>query len=59
LKLARYDPQGNLKESLIVAKTSASRRSGFPVIVSHGDDVYLTWTDISSEPRVKVARVQF
>ncbi|MFT6643656.1 MAG: hypothetical protein ACJAX5_001288, partial [Patiriisocius sp.] len=40
-------------------KTSASRRSGFPVIVSHGDDVYLTWTDISSEPRVKVARVQF
>ena len=59
LKLARYDPQGNLKESLVVAETSASRRSGFPVIVSHGDDVYLTWTDISSEPQVKVARVRF
>jgi len=63
LKLARYDQQGNLKESLVVAETSTSRRSGFPVIVSHGNDVYITWTDVSSDvpngPRVKVARVQF
>ncbi|MGK0396089.1 MAG: hypothetical protein ACJAYE_002109 [Candidatus Azotimanducaceae bacterium] len=63
LKLARYDEQGNLKESFIVAETSASRRSGFPVIVSEGNDVYLTWTDVSTDvsngPRVKVARVEF
>lgn len=59
LKVARYDHQGNLKESLVVADTSASRRSGFPVIVSDGNDVYATWTDVSSEPRVKVARVRF
>jgi len=63
LKLARYSQQGNLKERLVVAETSASRRSGFPVIVSHGNDVYVTWTDVltdaSNGPRVKVARVQF
>lgn len=75
LKLARYDPQGDLKESLVVAETSTSRRSGFPVITSVGNDVYVTWTDLSNKvvnkvandasgpvtkgSRVKVAKVQF
>lgn len=62
LKLARYDPLGILKESLAVADTSSSRRSGFPVIVSQDNDVYVTWTDVSKGPQakvVKVAKIQF
>ena len=59
LKLARYDHRGEMVESLVIAETKSSRRSGFPVITSHGDDVYVTWTDIQEEPQVRVAKVRF
>jgi hypothetical protein len=59
LKLARYDQQGALQESLTIADTKSSRRSGFPIIVSQEDVVYVTWTDISAEPQVKVAKITF
>lgn len=59
LMLARYDQQGELQEFVTVAETRASRRSGFPVIVSHRNHVYVTWTDVTSEPRVRVARVNW
>ncbi|MFT7242776.1 MAG: hypothetical protein ACI82A_000116 [Candidatus Azotimanducaceae bacterium] len=56
LKLARYDGQGNLKEGLVVAETSASRRSGFPVMTSVGNDVYVTWTDLSDKVTKEVTK---
>ena len=59
IKLARYDHWGKLKESLTIADSKSSRRSGFPVIIGHGDDVYVTWTEVSGQPQVKVARVEF
>jgi hypothetical protein len=59
LMLALYDADGNLLDRVQVAESQASRRSGFPVISSSGDDVYMTWTDISGDPQVRVARVRF
>lgn len=59
LKLALYNQQGELSDSLKVADTKASRRSGFPVIASGGNDVYVTWTDLAPGAQVKVARVRF
>jgi len=59
LMLALYSADGQLLERSQVAESQASRRSGFPVISSAGDDVYMTWTDISGDPQVMVARVRF
>jgi hypothetical protein len=59
LMLDLYDARGKLLERVQVAESKASRRSGFPVITSQGDDVYMTWTDIAGDSQVKVARVRF
>jgi len=59
LMLALYDVGGRLVDQVQVAESQASRRSGFPVIASAGDDVYMTWTDIAVVPQVKVARIRF
>jgi hypothetical protein len=59
LMLALYDAEGHLLDSVRIADTSPSPQSGFPVITSSNDDVYVAWTDISEEPRVKVAKVRF
>jgi thiol-disulfide isomerase/thioredoxin len=59
LMLALYDPEGKLLDQVQVAESKASRRSGFPVIASVGDDVYMTWTDIAGDVQVKVARIRF
>ncbi|MFT6518771.1 MAG: hypothetical protein ACJATP_002439, partial [Candidatus Azotimanducaceae bacterium] len=39
--------------------TRASRRSGFPVLANVGDDLYLTWTDLTDGMQVKVAQINF
>lgn len=59
IKVAVYDYNGDLLDSATVAETSASRQSGFPVMTSTGDDVFVTWTDVSSEKQVRIARVRF
>jgi len=59
LMLALYDPDGTLLDRVQVTESQASRRSGFPVITSSGDDVYMTWTDISRDSQVMVARIRF
>jgi thiol-disulfide isomerase/thioredoxin len=59
LMLARYRADGQLLDRVQVAQMSASRRSGFPVITSVENDVYVTWTDISGDPQVRLARVRF
>ncbi len=59
LMLALYDADGKLLDQVQVAESQASRRSGFPVIGSVANDVYMTWTDISGDPQVKVARIRF
>ncbi len=59
LLVALYDRAGKQLAKVAVADTKASRRSGFPVIASRGDDVYVTWTDVSGSSQIKVARVRF
>lgn len=57
--LSLYSAKGSFIESTNVTITSASRRSGFPIIKGVGDSVYVTWTDISENPQVKIARVNY
>ena len=57
--LSRYDIKGDFLDITEVASSSASRRSGFPIIEAAGNSVYVTWTDISTTPQVKVARVDY
>lgn len=59
IMLSRYDMKGELLSNTEVASSSASRRSGFPIIESAGNSVYVTWTDVSTTPQVKVARVSY
>lgn len=58
IMLSHFSTEGILLENIEIAKTSASRRSGFPVIESTGDAVYVSWTDISDTQQVSVARVE-
>jgi hypothetical protein len=59
LTVSRFSAGGSLIDTTVVARTSASRRSGFPIMETIGDDLFVTWTDISEGPEVRVARVDF
>ncbi len=59
IMLSLYSGDGTLLETIQVAKSKASRRSGFPVIDSFGNTVYVTWTNIDDKPQVMVARVTY
>lgn len=59
IMISLYNAKGEFLGQHEVAETSASRRSGFPMIEAVGDSVYVSWTDISSEPQVKVARLDY
>jgi hypothetical protein len=57
IMLSVFSNEAELLQQVEVAKTSASRRSGFPIIESVGESVYVSWTDLSDSPQVRVARV--
>jgi len=59
IMLSRFDITGGLLGTTKVAVSSASRRSGFPIIEALGNSVYVTWTDIDATPQVKVARIDY
>ena len=59
LTVSRFSAGGSLIDTTVVAGMSASRRSGFPIIETIGDDLFVTWTDISEGPEVRVARIDF
>ena len=59
IMLSRYDLNGEFLGTTEVAGSSASRRSGFPIIEAVGNSVYVTWTDIDATPQVKVARIDY
>ena len=59
IMLSRYDLNGGHLSTTQVAVSSASRRSGFPIIDAVGNSVYVTWTDIDVTPQVKVARIDY
>ena len=51
IMLSRYDLNGGHLSTTQVAVSSASRRSGFPIIDAVGNSVYVTWTDIDVTPQ--------
>ena len=55
--VARYDGMGILINKLQVAETSAERASGFPVITSQGEQVWMAWTETGESPQVKTAKI--
>lgn len=57
--LSRYSADAEFIDTVEVAPTLASRRSGFPRIHSVGNTVYVTWTQAGDANRVKVARVRY
>jgi hypothetical protein len=59
LMLSRYSTKAVLLSKTPVTSLSKSRRSGFPVITSVGNSVYVTWTDIEQGTKVKLARVDY
>lgn len=54
---ARYDRMGTLIKKLEVAQTSAERSSGFPVVTSFNDDVYVAWTETGEASQVRTAKI--
>ncbi|MEM6302601.1 MAG: hypothetical protein AAF749_12730 [Pseudomonadota bacterium] len=62
IMLTRFTRNGELIESVPVAKTTASRRSGFPSMVAHQNSVFISWTAVDASAyrsQVQVARVRF
>lgn len=59
IMLSRFDANADLIDTMEIARTSPSRRSGFPTIEAVGETVYASWTEIDSEMRVKVALVSY
>jgi hypothetical protein len=59
LMLSRYSAEGVLLSNTLVSKLSKSRRSGFPVITSVNNNVFVTWTAIEQGKKVKLAQVDY
>ena len=57
IMLSVFSSEAEPLQQFEVAKTSASRRSGFPIIESVEKLVYVSWTDLRDSPQVRVARV--
>lgn len=54
----RVSPDGRTSAIQTVAPSSAARGAGFPRIARIGDQVFVAWTDVAAEKRVRVARVE-
>lgn len=59
IMLSRFTADGALIDEVLVADTSPSRNSGFPMIESVGNSVYVTWTDVTEGLKVRLARVVY
>ena len=55
VRARRIRADGSRDEAVVVTDTSAARASGFPQVVSSGDEVFFAWTEAGSSPRVRVA----
>lgn len=59
LLLSHYSAQGKLLSNTPVSSLNKSRRSGFPVITSLGNNVFVSWTNLEKGSTVEVARVDY
>ena len=55
LRVQRLWPAAPAADPVLVARTSASRASGFPRMVVSGDRAYFAWVDTAAGPRVRTA----
>lgn len=49
---------GTASAPLVVTQTSSARSSGFPRITRSGDGLLLGWTDVTDQPRVRLALLE-
>jgi len=59
IMLGHYDNQGTLLKKMEIAQSTSSRNSGFPVITSSGNKVYMAWTETGENSEVRTALVKF
>lgn len=57
IMLAQYNMDGEMLVKTLIAESTSSRSSGFPVITNSGNTVYLAWTDTSGSKRVRTAKI--
>ena len=50
--------EGEPGELVTIAQTSTARASGFPRMARAGDDVYVAWTEVEPQKRIRIARVR-
>lgn len=55
--LSHYTPQGALITKLTIAESTSSRSSGFPVITSAGNTVFMAWTETGESSQVKTSKI--
>jgi hypothetical protein len=57
IMLAQYNQKGELLQKMEVAQSSSSRSSGFPVLTSNEEGVYVSWTEIGETSMVRTAKI--
>ncbi|HEX5731860.1 MAG TPA: sialidase family protein [Blastocatellia bacterium] len=58
IRARRIRADGSRDEAIIVAESAAARASGFPQVVSSGDELFFAWTEAGASPRVRVASMR-
>lgn len=57
IMLAHYNQIGELLQKMEVAQSSSSRSSGFPMLTSNKEGVYVSWTEIGKTSMVRTAKI--
>ncbi len=57
IMMAHYSTSGDLLKKMEVAESIPSRRSGFPVITSSGNGVFMAWTEVGEVTKVRTAKI--
>jgi hypothetical protein len=58
VRVRRIDAKGTRGTSTVVAHTNGGRASGFPRMVTRGDDLIFAWTEAGTPSRIRVARAR-
>jgi hypothetical protein len=58
VRVRRVAPGGARSAATVVARTSGARASGFPRMVTSGNDLIFAWTEAGTPSRIRVARAR-
>lgn len=59
IRAVKVSPKHKLGTSMLLAETSLSRSSGFPIMAKAEDNIYLSWTKVDSLTKVQTAILKF